>query len=486
MNILLTGITGYVGKRLLPQLLDQDHFLYCCVRNKSRVAEVWLNHPRVAIIEIDFLSPPPELNFPENIDAAYYLIHSMATNSGDFEQMELKAAKNFREIISRTNIKQLIYLGGISNDKQLSKHLRSRANVELELCKGSYAVTALHAGIIIGSGSASFEIIRDIVEKLPIMITPKWVLTLTQPISIRDVLKFLVGVLLNETTYNNSYDISGKEILSYKEMLLGYADVRNLKRKIITLPIMTPRLSSYWLYFITSTSYKLAVNLVDSLKVEVIAKPNKLAELLQIEPISYREAIQAAFVRIRQNQFYSSWKDALSSSEFDSNFADHINVPKYGCYKDEKRVIFSTDPERVLDAIWKIGGKTGWYYGNWLWRIRGYIDKINGGIGLRRGRTDPEQLQNGDALDFWRVLLADRKKMRLLLFAEMKLPGEAWLEFKIIPYKNQFCLIQTATFRPIGVPGRLYWWASWPFHLFIFRGLIKRIVEVGSKTPPTL
>ncbi len=480
MKILLTGVTGYVGKRLLPILIDQGHQLVCCARNLDRIEERWLEHPHIEWIEIDYLKPDPSSVFPKNLEIAYYLIHSMSTASGDFEELELTATQNFRKSISHTKVRQVIYLGGISNDENLSKHLRSRLNVEKELQKGPYALTALHAGIIIGSGSASFEIIRDIVEKLPIMVTPQWVLTLSHPIGIRDVLKFLTGVIDQKSCLNQSFDIGGRDILSYKEMLLQYAVIRKLKRRIVTLPIMTPRLSSYWLFFITSTSYRLAVHLVNSLKVEVIAKENPLPKLLQITPMSYVEAVEAAFTKIRQNQVYSSWKDALSSSAFDPHYADQIDVPEYGCYRNRQQVAFQTNPHKVLQTIWAIGGDNGWYYANSLWKLRGYLDKLSGGIGLRRGRTSPNEIKNGDALDFWRVLLADKTKMRLLLYAEMKLPGEAWLEFKIVFRNNQYSLIQTATFRPRGVAGRFYWGLSWPFHLFIFKGMARNLLKKAS------
>ncbi|WP_159520341.1 SDR family oxidoreductase [Sunxiuqinia indica] len=477
MKLLLTGITGYVGKRILPLLVENGHDVYCCVRNLERVEEKWQHHPQVKLIEIDFLKTDSHQRFPPDIEIAYYLIHSMASNDGDFEDMELQAAANFRKLLTQTNVRQVIYLGGISNDKYLSKHLRSRLNVEKELSKGDYQLTTLNAGIIIGSGSASFEIIRDIVEKLPIMITPRWVLTKSHPIGIRDVLKFLIGVMDNQACFNKSFDIGGKDILTYKDMLLQYAEIRQLKRKVIALPIMTPRLSSYWLFFITSTSYKLAINLVNSLKVEVIAKENSLPKLLNIEPLNYKEAVEAAFKRIRQNQVYSSWKDALSSSEFDTDYSDQIDVPEYGCYRNKQVVSFHKPIEEVTKVIWAIGGQNGWYYGTWLWRIRGYLDKLSGGIGLRRGRTSPTEIKNGDALDFWRVLLANGDKKRLLLYAEMKLPGEAWLEFKVVEKPEQNSLIQTATFRPKGVWGRFYWGLSWPFHLFIFRGMARNIIK---------
>ncbi|MGQ8338540.1 SDR family oxidoreductase [Sunxiuqinia sp. A32] len=481
MRILLTGITGYVGKRLLPILVNQGHEVTCCARNLERVPENIKSHPNTKYIAVDFLDIIPESIFEKDYDVAYYLIHSMSTPRGDFEELELLAASNFRQLMDKITVKQVIYLGGIYNDIKLSKHLRSRMNVELELKKGNYAFTALHAGIIIGSGSASFEIIRDLVEKLPIMITPHWVLTLSQPIGIRDVLKFLLGVMLRSECMNKDFDIGGTDVLSYRDMLLQYAEVRKLKRRVVALPIMTPRLSSYWLFFVTSTSFNLALHLVNSLKVEVIAKDNELSKILDITTLSYKEAVEAAFTKIRQNQVSSSWKDSLISSQFSPDYPEQIEVPIFGCYKDTKKIKFKTNPDKVLHAVWSIGGNQGWYYANFLWKLRGYLDKLWGGIGLRRGRTNVDELQTGDALDFWRVLLADKKGKRLLLYAEMVLPGEAWLEFKIRQENDKHVLIQTATFRPVGVMGRLYWILSWPFHIFIFRGMAQNIVRAANK-----
>ena len=305
------------------------------------------------------------------------------------------------------------------------------------------------------------------------MVTPKWVLTKTQPIAIRDVISFLTGVLGNKKTYNDSFDIAGPDVLTYKEMLHQYAKARGFKNWIITVPVMTPKLSSYWLYFVTSTSYKLALNLVDSMKIEVIANDNRLATLLNIKPHSYMEAIDMAFKKIEQNLVMSSWKDSMVSGRFNQNLEKYIQVPKYGVLKDVQKLKVD-DSSRVIKRIWKIGGKTGWYYGNWLWKIRGFIDKLVGGVGLRRGRTHPDKIFAGDALDFWRVLLADKKGKRLLLFAEMKLPGEAWLEFKI---DDNNVLHQTATFRPRGLRGRLYWYSIVPLHYFIFGGMIRNIAK---------
>lgn len=470
MKILLTGATGYIAQRLLPVLLENGHEVVCCVRDKNRFTGKSHSPGVLSVIEADFLKKESLVNIPDDIEVAYYLIHSMAVSRGDFEDLETISALNFKERIQDTKAKQVIYLSGIVNEEILSKHLLSRKNVEDILASGSYALTTLKAGIIVGSGSASFEIIRDLVEKLPVMIAPRWLNTKAQPIAIRNVIEYLKGVLLNKETFNQSFDIGGPDILTYKQMLLKFAGVRGLKRKVWVVPVMTPKLSSYWLYFITSTSYSLASNLVSSMKVEVICRENKLQELLRIDLLPYEKAIEAAFDKIEQHQVVSSWKDALTSKTLNLGLSHYIEVPNYGCFKDiQIRKI--QNPDRSLSKIWSIGGSTGWYYANWLWILRGFLDKIFGGVGLRRGRKHPNEIFNGDALDFWRVLLASREEKRLLLYAEMKLPGEAWLEFRI----ENDTLTQEATFRPKGLAGRLYWYFSMPFHLFIFRGMINKI-----------
>lgn len=470
MKILLTGTTGYIGKRLLPGLLDQGHHVVCCVRDKQRFEMDKFPADKITVVEVDLLKKSSLKNIPKDIDAAYYLIHSMSASIEDFEALEKTSAIHFKDAIQETNAKQVIYLSGIINDTSLSRHLSSRKAVENILAEGRYALTTLRAGVIVGSGSASFEIIRDLVEKLPIMIAPKWLQTRSQPIAIRNVLQYLHGVLLNENTYNKSFDIGGPEILTYKEMLLRFAATRKLKRWIIDVPVMTPKLSSYWLYFITSTSYKLAANLVDSMKIEVICCPNDLQSQLGIKLLNYESAVQSAFERIKQQDVPSSWTDAQSSTTLKEGISSVIEVPNYGCMED-KRTYPITNEERTIHNIWSIGGNVGWYYANWLWNIRGFLDKVVGGVGLRRGRKNPIEIHVGDALDFWRVIYVGKEEKRLLLFAEMKLPGEAWLEFKI---QDQM-LIQTATFRPLGLLGRLYWYAMLPFHEIIFRGMAKKI-----------
>lgn len=473
MKILLTGVTGYIAQRLLPVLLENGHEVVCCVRDKNRFNSKNYLPANLTIIEADFLKKESLQLIPNDVDVAYYLIHSMSTLSGDFEDMEEICATNFKNRIEQTNAKQVIYLSGISNADDLSKHLTSRKNVETVLSGSKFALTTLKAGIIVGSGSASFEIIRDLVEKLPFMITPRWLNTKCQPIAIRNVLEFLIAVIAKAETYNRSYDIGGPDILTYKEMLLRFAKIRGLKRRIVIVPVMTPKISSYWLYFVTSTSYALAKNLVNSMKIEVICQPNNLEKLLDIQCVDYDTSIQLAFGKIEQNQVVSSWKDAQTSNIISKGIAHYIEVPVNGCFKDIRSVQLK-DSAVSVQRIWAIGGKTGWYYGNWLWEIRGFIDQIFGGVGIRRGRKSDTEIVSGDALDFWRVLLADKDEKRLLLYAEMKLPGEAWLEFKI---DQNNILTQTATFRPLGLLGRLYWYSVLPLHGFIFRGMINNIAE---------
>jgi len=470
MKILLTGATGYIAKRLLPALLAEGHEVVCCVRDASRFDISRFGSDRLSVIQANFLDRSSLAAIPEDIDAAYYLIHSMSTSVGDFEAMERESAINFMERLNATRARQVIYLSGIVNEEKLSKHLGSRKTVEDELAKGSYHLTTLRAGIILGSGSASFEIMRDLVEKLPVMVAPRWLNTKSQPIAVRNVVEYLSGVLMREDTFDSNFDIGGPDILTYREMLLRFAAVRKLKRKIWVVPVMTPKLSSYWLYFVTSTSYKLAVNLVDSMKVEVICRDNDLHLRLGIRLLSFEEAVRSAFDRIEHQEVYSSWTDALSGPLLDRGLSDLVKVPTFGCFHDIRRRKV-TDEATVLNRIWAIGGRTGWYYANWLWGMRGFLDKLSGGVGLHRGRKDNNEISPGDSLDFWRVLFADKKEKRLLLYAEMKLPGEAWLEFRI----EDGTLIQTATFRPLGLKGRLYWYSVMPFHELVFRGMINHI-----------
>ena len=477
MKILLTGANGYIGKRVLPLLLDQGHEVICCVRDKNRFSGGGIyKHPNLTIYEVDFLEEIQASQEVTGIDAAYYLINPNGRKSDYTVKQEASAALNFVNLLKGTSVRQIIYLESSSHKKGL-KDRNSGGETSTILKNSGIPVTIFNTEIIVGSGSASFEIIRDLVEFLPLMIVPKWLDTRTRPIAIRNVLEYLTGALLRKETFHETYDIGGPEVLTYKDMLLQFAEVRGMKRYIFTVPIMAAKFSSYWLYLFTSTSYSLARNQVDSLRGETIHRENNLEILLNIQLLSYKEAVRLAFQRIEQNKVVSSWKDALVSSYEDNSLLQHVKIPTIGCYKDRRRVEITTSVDQVLNNMWSIGGERGWYYGNWLWNIRGYLDKIWGGVGLNRGRTNANTIHTGDTLDFWRVIAADKENKRLLLYAEMKVPGEAWLEFKIISKNNKPYLRQTATFRPRGIAGRLYWYAELPFHLFIFNGMAKNLIR---------
>jgi len=475
MKVLLTGSTGYIGKRLLPYLLEAGHTVVCLVRDPRRFQEKYSDNDKVILVKADLLDRASLDNIPKDIDIAYYFVHSMGSPKTDFAHLEAKVAENFVSTINKTKARQIIYLSGIINeDQKLSKHLRSRLNVERILQTAKTNTTILRAAIIIGSGSGSFEIIRDLAEKLPIMVTPKWLSTKCQPIAIKNVVEYLLGVVDKKESFNKIFDIGGPDILTYKEMLLGYAGVRGLKRFIITIPVLTPRLSSYWLYFVTSTNFTLARSLVDSMKNEVVCSIGGIEKIVNPKLYGYKEAIQRAFKVIDSNQVPSSWIDSASAGNLQQDFLDKIEVPKFGCLVDERKLRYEIDTERIKKSIWEIGGENGWYTWNWAWALRGLLDKMVGGVGLRRGRRSPTELKPGDALDWWRVILADEKVGRLILYAEMKVPGEAWLELEINDKQKSFT--QRATFRPNGLLGRLYWYTLLPIHKIIFNGMANKII----------
>ena len=476
MKILLTGANGYIGTRLLPRLIEEGHEIYALVRSRYRIETPKKFQSQIHVIEADLLNPSSLLKIPEDIDAAYYLAHSMSY-SQKFSELEAASAQNFVNRLKHTKAKQIIYLSGLANEAHLSRHLTSRKKVGEILKMGKVPVTILMAGIIIGSGSASFEIIRDLVEKLPIMIAPIWLNNLTQPIAVRDVLTYLTEVLGNPICFNQSFEIGGPDVMSYKKLLLKFSKIRGLKRKIFTVPVLTPRLSSYWLFFVTSTSFSLARFLVDSLMNNVICKENRITKLFPRQLLSFEEAVRLAFTRIEEDWVPSSWKDTLSGSNLNPNLSIYVQVPRFGVFIDRRTLSFCYPIEDVQQRVWSLGGEKGWLAMNWAWKVRGFFDKLLGGIGLRRGRTHPTKLKTGDALDFWRVLLADKQNRRLLLYAEMKLPGEAWLEFELIPHQTGGELRQTATFRPNGVWGRLYWYSLYPFHALIFRRLATHLAK---------
>lgn len=482
MRILLTGANGYIGMRLLPVLVEAGHEVTCVVRDRKRFQPSDDLVDKIKIIEFDFLHPENAVpHFNKKIfDAAFYLIHSLGDTSTTLKEYEIRSAGCFVLVASLTQVKQIIYLSGISNEKKLSKHLLARKAVKEVLIRSGIAYTIFEAGIIVGSGSISFEIIRDLAEKLPVMIGPRWLKAKCQPIAIRNLIYYLNNSLLNEQTFFKSFEIGGPEVLSYKKMIAEFAVVRGYKRYIFALPVLFPNLSAYWIYLTTSANRTIARQLVQSMKTDVICKEHAILDIIPQELIPYRTAIAMAFLKIDQNMVVSSWKDAASSSLKKLDVNQFINVPVNGCFVDRRWVEIDNDKvEEVAARFFGIGGNQGWYYADYLWRIRGLLDKLAGGVGIGRGRTSDTDIQAGDALDFWRVMLADRKNYRLLLFSEMKMPGEAWLEFSIVKNDYRSILKQTATFRPKGILGRNYWYIMLPFHFFIFRNMLKRIA--GNK-----
>ncbi len=478
MRILLTGANGYIGRRLLPVLVEAGHEVTCVVRDINRFKVSKDLVAKIHIIEYDFLQPENAVQhfLKKQFDAAYYLIHSLGDTSTTLKEYELRAAGCFVLVATLTQVKQIIYLSGISNQPKLSRHLQARKVVKEVFIKSEIPYTIFEAGIIVGSGSISFEIIRDLTEKIPVMIVPRWLNSKCQPIAIRNVINYLHGCLLDEKTYFKIFEIGGPDVLTYKQMLLEYASVRGYKRYIFTLPVLFPGLSAHWINMSTSANFIIAKQLVQSMKQDVVCKEFSIRDIIPQDLISYRGAIKMAFERIEQNMVLSSWTDSASSSLSNLDVMQHVEVPVNGCFKDRKWMEIDKDEvEVVADRFFGIGGEHGWYYADQLWRIRGMLDKLMGGVGLKRGRRSQTDIQPGDTIDFWRVLLADRKNHRLLLFAEMKLPGEAWLEFAIIQNEHHCILKQTATFRPKGIMGRNYWYAMLPFHYFIFRNMLKRI-----------
>lgn len=479
MKYLITGANGYIGLRVLSALSETDHEAVAVVRNKDRLPSELCNlfGDRLSIIEVDFLNAPREqAACPKDIDVSYYLIHSMGAGEG-FSDHERQCAEHFSSWIKNSQCQQIIYLSGllpeVDQGNELSKHLASRNKVFEILQSSDIPLTTLRASIIVGSGSASFEIIRDLAEKLPFMITPKWARTLCQPISIRNVIDYLIGVSEQVECRGKAYDIGGPELLTYRDMLLGYAKTRGLTRFIIPVPFFTPQLSSYWLCLVTSTNFQLAKALVGSLHMETICREESIRQIIPLELISYDEAIKRALSIIAQNRVPSSWYGALSSGELSPQQIKNIRIPEHGIVSDAQVTELKAPYNEVVDALWALGGSNGWPSMLWAWKLRGFFDKMIGGIGMRRGDENLGDIKPGDALDFWRVIVADREAGRLALYAEMKVPGEAWLEFRIVDDQ----LHQTATFRPKGLLGRLYWCVCLPFHIILFPRMARLLAQ---------
>jgi uncharacterized protein YbjT (DUF2867 family) len=469
MKVLLTGSTGYIGRRLKHLLLEkEDISLRLLTRNKNRFST--LKNQNIEIFEGDTLDKESLLKACKDVDIAYYLVHSL--NSKDYKSLDAKSASNFIETAEEMGVKKVIYLGGLGvKSKDTSEHLLSRIQTgEILSSSKSVQTVWLRAGIIIGSGSASFEIIRNLTEKLPVMTTPKWVFTKAQPIAVEDVLKYLVSSLDLKLKENIILDI-GSEQLSYKQMILATAEVLGLKRWIIPLPFLSINLSSYWLNLFTPIPFSISKALIEGLKSEVVIQNNNAKKLFpKINPISYNQSVKKAIYEIEQNQVLSRWSDNAGEIWDKRDISDAL-------FLDRKEIdISNVSKEKLFDSITSIGGKNGWYAYDFLWVLRGFIDKLIGGYGLRRGRRDPFKLRIGESLDFWKVVDIKRNE-RLLLYAQMKIPGLAWLEFKIVDNK----LIQTAYFYPKGLWGRIYWYILIPVHYFVFRDMITNIVNSASK-----
>lgn len=472
-RVFVTGATGFIGKRLIGELLQEGHTVYALCRMHG-VSVGSLSHPRLRLIYGDLEEPEKMDPLPKEIDAAYYLVHSMAKKLADLGEKERRVAENFVAFLNQTECKQILYLAGIIQpNRQLSAHLASRKAVEEVLKKAKAKVTVLRTSIIIGSGSASFEIIRDLVEKLPFMIAPRWVKSLCQPISISDVLFYLKGALLNPAFYGETFDIGGPEAMSFRDVLLRYAHFRKLKRYIFDVPFLTTKLSSYWLVFVTSVPFSLCSYLIESMKSDSVCVDSRVQKVLPHACAPLEEALERAFSKIAKNEVPSTWMDAWSISQKSPDIAQFAEIPTHGCFHETRKEKISGSREDAIERIWSLGGEHGWYGLNWAWKLRGLVDKFLHGPGLSRGRRHPTELNVGDAVDFWRVVKAEKEKGRLILYAEMQLPGEAWLGFEV----EGDTLSQIVVFRPRGLLGRIYWYAMFPFHSFIFRKMVRGLAR---------
>ena len=472
-RILLTGATGYLGGRLAPRLLDRGYHVRCLVRDPDRLSgHGW--EDRTEIVQGDVLEPdtlPPAM---EGVDTAYYLIHSMAAGPG-FAERDRRAAANFGRAAKSAGVQRVIYLGGIDpGNDEISDHLQSRIETGEVLRETGPPLTEFRAAVIVGSGSASFELIRHLTERLPVMLTPKWVRTRSQPIAIRDVLCYLMDALRIPETEGRVIEIGGPEILTYEDMFRTYAAVRGLKRWVVDVPLLTPNLSSLWAGLVTPISPALARPLIKGLGSEVLVTDPEGMALFNVEPIPYEAAVRLALDRFRRDDVETSWSSALSSSQGDKAVSEMTS--EEGMISDHRRLTVQASPESVFAVVKGIGGENGWLYGNPLWYIRGLLDQLVGGPGLRRGRRNRSTIRVGEAIDFWRVEeLVENRLLRLR--AEMKVPGRAWLQFEVEPAADDAYsrITQTAFYEPKGLFGVLYWYALVPVHPSIFQGMIEEL-----------
>jgi len=482
--ILVTGATGYVGGRLVPRLLEAGYRVRAMARSLEKLrSRPWAEHEGVELVAADMLDLSSLRTAVRGCGVVYYLVHSMNQQHANFAEADRRAAQNMVTVAAECEVERIIYLGGLGEESaDLSEHLRSRAEVAAILRSGAVPVTVLRAAMIIGSGSASFEILRHLVERLPVMVTPRWVMTPCQPIGIRNTLAYLIGCLECPETVGQSFDIGGKDIVTYRELFDIYAEEAGLrKRRIIVLPFLTPRLSSLWIHFFTPIPASLARPLIEGLRNPVVCKENRIRELIPLDLFDCREAIRRTLIRLREDDLETYWTDAGEIPPVEWMRSGDPAWARGTLKVDERHVFLQASAEEIWQPLVRIGGTTGWYYANWLWKARGFLDRLMGGVGSNRGRRDTAGLRLGDTVDFWRVVRVEPHR-RLILLAEMKLPGEATLEFTIEQIKdNVHRLRQTARFLPREFWGHLYWWAVSPFHNFVFNGMLGGVARASGK-----
>ncbi len=478
-RVLLTGGTGYIGGRLAPLLLEVGYAVRCLVRSARKLEDrSWRDHPSVEVVEDDLSDPAATARAMQGCDFGYYLVHSMAAAGTEYADRDKALASNFAAAAFDAGLERIVYLGGLGElGDGLSEHLKSRRVVEHALRLGSVPVTVLRAAMIIGSGSASFEILRYLVERLPVMVTPKWVRVESQPIAVENVLEYLVRTLSVPETSGRTIDIGGPDVLTYRGLMRVMQEERGLSRRlIIPVPVLTPRLSSLWIGLITPVNQQIARPLAEGLRNRVVCRDDEARRLMPQELLSTRQAIREALGQAGAGDVETNWSMA-GTIPGDPHWAGGT------VFHDERSIEIEQDPEAVWRAVCRIGGGQGWYAANFLWRIRGWLDQLVGGPGLRRGRRTPESIGFGEALDFWRVVGIQRNH-HLRLQAEMKLPGEAFLSFDIQPGEGACRLVQTARFYPKGLLGLLYWWTVLPLHGIVFYGMLRGIRRAASEPAP--